>query len=218
MTASADHPIPSVEREDERPPLGPGCGGALLAVFAVVGILVWTLIALAYILPTGTPRFPQQLGWDYYLLASALWGLGIGSTGLFLILRRQRPHFADPVILLLFCDIGMVLALIWPAQALVLAVACAARAGKQRPRYRLGALVAGLLLLAGGCQWGAAARAGQELHSPRKVSATALQGTWHNVTGRGRLELGADGRFTADDIPAALGWGADEECDSGFHR
>ncbi len=207
MTPSADHPIPTDEREDERLPLRPGCGGALLAVFAAAGILVWALVALAYILPTGTPRFPQQLGWDYYVLASALWGVGIGATGIFLILRRQRPHFAAPVILLLFCDIGVVLAPVWPVQALVLAVACAARAGKQRPRYRLGALVVGLLLLAGGCVWGTAARAGQELHSPGKVSATALHGSWHNVTGRGRLELGADGHFTADDIPATPDWG-----------
>ncbi|WP_457030992.1 hypothetical protein [Kitasatospora sp. P5_F3] len=114
MTPSADHPTPTDEREDERLPLRPGCGGALLGVFAAAGILVWALVAPAYILPTGTPRFPQQLGWDYYVLASALWGVGIGATGIFLILRRQRPHFADPVILLLFCDIGVVLAPVWP--------------------------------------------------------------------------------------------------------
>ncbi|MFJ9517876.1 hypothetical protein ACIRPK_06355 [Kitasatospora sp. NPDC101801] len=206
-TSTAEQQQPTVEPEGGSLPLPIGCGGFLLLGFAAIGLLVWAMIAGGRLSAVLGPHFPAQLGWDCYLLTSALWGLGIGATGAFLVVRRHRPHFADPLVLLLLCDLGMLFALFWPAQALVLAVFGAARARKQRPRYRLGALAVGLLLLVGGCQWGVAGRASQEMHGAGAVTAAALQGTWHNVTGPGRLELGADGRFTADRIPAALDWG-----------
>ncbi len=187
----------------------PGCGGAFLILIAAAGVLVWTLVAwgATHVSATSASRFPQQLGWDYYVLVSALWGVAIGVTGIVLALRSQRTGSGDPVVLLLFWDLGVLLAIAWPAQAMALAAVYAARAGRHRPRHRLGALVAGALLLTGGCQWGSNVHAGQELHTPGQVSVAALRGNWHNVTGEGLLELGSDGRFTARDVPAALGWG-----------
>jgi len=182
---------------------------ALPMLAATLGGAIWVVIgAYAAHLPgSGSPpAFPAELAWDHYLLSAAVWGAGTAVAAVVLA-TRGRPGRRGALGGVLLCDLGVLLAVLWPVQVAFLAVRYAARARRRRPWQRLGAVAVGLLLMTGGCQWGSTADGGRELNTPRQVTAAELQGPWRNVTGRGTLELGTDGRFTAHQVPGTAEWG-----------
>ncbi|WP_145911267.1 hypothetical protein [Kitasatospora viridis] len=163
-----------------------------LSVVTFLGLLVATLIGVANAFGPGP--FPEQYPYSHYLVASALWGMTVVPGGILLALRHRRWRSEALLPVLLGADLALLLAILWPVEALLLAVGLALRA--RRARQRVGAIAVGALLLVAGGWWGLDAYARQHVRDPGPVVAGQLTGTWHEAGGPGALELRADGNFT----------------------
>ncbi|MFD9126160.1 hypothetical protein [Kitasatospora sp. NPDC059571] len=93
----------------------------------------------------------------------------------------------------------MLLAVLWPLQALAAALLFAVPA-RGRPRWqRGGAVLAGAAVLVAGTAWGLACHLAEQPWAPRDPADRALVGTWTGIGGR-VLELQPDGRYRTNFI------------------
>ena len=141
-----------------QPPRGDfDSGSALLAVFAVLGMVTSApvIVLCGYQLRVDRPE--DRVGW-LYLLASALWAVALATTALLQLRLLEDPGTSDQAYgRLVRCDLGLMLTVHWPLQVLGAALhhAPARRSGQQR-RRRAFLLVGALVCLLGAC-WAARA-------------------------------------------------------------
>jgi hypothetical protein len=134
----------------ERPRSDFDGGPVLLALFAILGILVSTLVIVLCGFQLRFDGPEDRVGW-LYILASALWAVALATTALLQLPLLKDPGTADRAYgRLVQCDVGVVLTILWPLQMLGVALHLAVRRRRSRSCRRrtalvLAAAVAGLL-------------------------------------------------------------------------
>ncbi|WP_158835825.1 hypothetical protein [Streptomyces sp. NRRL S-350] len=175
----------------------------------VAGLALWKLLSWTGPDPTDT------VGFGRYLLVAALWAVGMGLTGLFGAQLRRSRGTGSGLAWLAWCDLGLVLAFLWPLQVLAVAGLCAVRAGgRGQARAKAGAgagarwlggcaALAGVCLSAAGSAWGVTGYEAEQPWTAADPAGRAVTGTWTGPGGE-TLTLQADGRFRAT-VPTAAG-------------
>lgn len=182
---------------------------AVLAALGVLGILgVWVLVALVALFfavfdwPAPGPG-PEQWGFfglDHYLELSAAWAIGVGILGLARGYGRRPDGRRRSVRWLAWCDLGLLLAILWPVQAAVAGTVFAVRARSRAGWLRAGVALAGAGVLLAGTAWGVTGYQAAQQWTPARARSAALVGTWTSSDG-GQLVLRANGEFTATNLP-----------------
>ena len=187
------------------------CASGCLTIVAALGVLVSAALLALFISqsdPTPSPNtLPGQTGWSLYQAAAALWSIGIGVTGICL---TYRPHprgswRANLISLLVVCILGMLFAIAWPLQILILAFEspqwqCVRRRGRLRhvlPLAFAPLLIAGTVL-------GVVGYRAHRLDTPSAPSTASITGTWRLGAPYGSLTLNPNGSFTATAVPEEL--------------
>ncbi|MFI8458119.1 hypothetical protein [Kitasatospora sp. NPDC085464] len=175
----------------------------LLTAFAGAGIALLLLgLGLAWLVDWSGPNPTDTGGFGHYLLVSALWAVGAGVAGLVgAQLRPSRGEGSD-LAWLAWCDLGLVLALLWPLQVLAVAavVGFAAvtgvRAGGRARWLRGCGALAGACLSVAGAVWGVTGYEAEQPWTSGDPAGRAVVGTWSGPNGE-TLALAADGTFRA---------------------
>ncbi|MGA5822439.1 hypothetical protein ACPC54_31810 [Kitasatospora sp. NPDC094028] len=167
------------------------------ACLGIVGVLLWCAVRALF--DWNGPQPADAAGFDLYVDVALAWAVGMALTGLGGAAARQDRGKPASLAWLAWCDLGMLLAFLWPLQALAAAVVFAVKARGRAPWLRGGAALAGAALLAAGATWGFACYRADQRWAPSDPSDQALVGTWTGVGGR-VLELQSDGRYRTNFI------------------
>ena len=165
-------------------------------------VITVLLVGVALLLAALTEAFPWEDPADtgyyrLYLYASNWWAILAGISGLAHVgVRRRDRRWARSVWILAVCDLGMLLAVLWPLQLLFGGVVFAVRGRpwRGRPWWHGAAALAGTGAAVAGTLWG---YTGYEADQPWRGAPSNLvfTGIWRSGDG-GTLRLDRDGRFT----------------------
>ncbi|MFJ5921510.1 hypothetical protein ACIQF6_02760 [Kitasatospora sp. NPDC092948] len=171
-----------------------GCG--VLACLGIVVVLGWGLLRLV---DGSGPQPADAAGFDRYLDVTTAWAVGAALTGLVGAGLAPLRGGHSSLAWLARCDLAMLLAFLWPLQALLVALSFALKARERAQWQRVGAALAGAALLTTGVTWGLACYRAEQRWAPPAPSDRALVGTWTGVDGR-VLELRPDGQYRTNFI------------------
>lgn len=175
-------------------PGGPGCAGLLLLPLIGLGLLGWLLLGVLG--HFGDQAATDTGGLGLYLDTAAAWALLAAGVG---IRQAYAPgQAADQAVnWLALAFAGVLLAIAWPVQAGIVAVTLGvgARSRARWPRWAVA--LAGIPILVGGAAWGVGGYQAEQPWQSGGHADSAFLGSWTGAAA-GRLELDADGRFTAD--------------------
>ena len=178
-----------------------GCGGAVLVLIAGVGTIVSSALCVLVVFFTHE-ELPDQRSWDVYFAVSLLWAAGAGIAALVTAFAPSTRRGSSPGRRIALLDAAMALAILWPLEVAVFGLYVATRR-TLRPGTRLAAPVAGVLVLVGGAWWGGVSYDHAQPREVTQVSRDSLVGEWRTSEG-GLLDLGADGRYSATQVPEQL--------------
>jgi len=201
------HTRSAEDSDGSGPLLRPACW--LMVVFTVLltGVALLLAVATEFLLWVQDPADTGHYG--LYLHTSNWWAVVLGLSGILCVwLRRRERRWGRSVWILIACDLGMLLAVLWPVQLLLGGVAFAARGVPWRGRrwWHGAVALAGAGAAVAGSLWG---YTGYEADQPWRGTPTNLvfTGIWRSGDG-GTLRLDRDGRFTthgADPMGVAVG-------------
>jgi hypothetical protein len=160
----------------------------VFACLGIAGILMWCALRALFFLNGPQPADAAAFG--LYVDVALAWAVGAAVTALVGSTTGPGPGRSNSPAWAAWCDLGMLLAFLWPLQAAVVALLLHGRARWQRG----GAALAGAALLVAGATWGLACYRAARPWAPRDPSDRALVGTWTGIDGR-VLELLPDGRY-----------------------
>ncbi|MFD8749557.1 hypothetical protein ACFV0O_01020 [Kitasatospora sp. NPDC059577] len=167
----------------------------LLTAFAAVGVSVIVLGALLWALLSWNGPDPTDTdGFGRYLQVAAVWAAGAGIVGLCGAQVRRDVGERSGTAWLAWCDLGMVLALLWPLQVVAVAVLFVVRTAGRARWLRGCAASAGVCLAAVGSAWGVTGYAAEQPWTSDGPADRAVVGTWNGPAGE-TLVLRADGGF-----------------------
>ncbi|MEU9046212.1 MULTISPECIES: hypothetical protein [unclassified Kitasatospora] len=170
------------------------------ACLGIVGVLLWCAVRALF--DWSGPQPADAAGFDLYVDVALAWAVGMAVAGLVGPTVRPGRGKANSLVWLVWCDLGMLLAFLWPLQALIVAFRFAVTARGRARWQRGGAVLAGSALLATGATWGLACYQAGQRWAPPDPSDQALVGTWSGAGGR-VLELLPDGRYRTNFIGEA---------------
>ncbi|GAA2139864.1 hypothetical protein GCM10009760_22580 [Kitasatospora kazusensis] len=172
-----------------------------LVAFACLGILAVLLWSLSWqLFDFNGPDPLDTTAYDAYLDIGLAWAIGIGIAGIVGSFTLRPRGARSSLGWLACCDLGLALAVLWPVQAVALALLFAARAGKRSRWLRGSVALAGVAVLAVGGTWGFRGHEAEQPWDPDSPAATALVGTWTGPGGQ-LLELQPDGHYRTTTYP-----------------
>lgn len=166
--------------------------GWAIACSGIAGVLLWCAVQTLF--DWSGPQPADAAGFDLYVDVALAWAVGIAVTGLVGSAARLGGGKGNSLAWLAWCDLGMLLAFLWPVQALAVAFLFSVQARGRARWQRGGVALAGAGLLAAGVAWGVNCYLATLRWAPRDPSDQALVGTWTGVGGR-VLELQSDGQY-----------------------
>ncbi|MFI0898844.1 hypothetical protein [Streptomyces sp. NPDC020983] len=169
-----------------------------MAVGALGG-LVCAVLSAAGLQHPSSSGLPGQDGWAAYFVVSLGWGLAAAVTTLLLAFVPSARPARSTVRRMAAADAALLLALLWPLQAPLLALYAVTRRSLPRALRLLAVPVGVAVLLACG-RWGIRAWGDAQVYEDGAATAASVAGDWHTTSG-GRLHLGTDGRFRATHVP-----------------
>ncbi|MER7582116.1 hypothetical protein [Kitasatospora sp. NPDC097691] len=180
---------------------GRGAQRFLLTAFAVAGIaVVVAAVALSALVDWSGPNPTDTGDFGPYLRFSALWAVGAGVVGLVGAEVRRSRSEESGLAWLAWCDLGLLLALLWPLQALAIAAVATfgavagSRAGGRARWLRGCAAPAAVCLAVAGAAWGVTGYEAEQPWTSADPADRAVVGTWSGPNGE-TLTLAADGGF-----------------------
>jgi hypothetical protein len=169
----------------------------VFACLGIAGVLLWC--AGRALFDLSGPQPGDAAGLHLYVDVALAWAVGAAVTALVGSAARPGRGKAEALTWAVCSDLGMLLAVLWPLQALIITVLFAVRAGGRARWQRVGAALAGAALLVAGATWGLACHLAEQPWAPRDPADRALVGTWTGIDGR-VLELQPDGRYRTNFI------------------
>ncbi|MFF0292285.1 hypothetical protein ACFYST_03115 [Kitasatospora sp. NPDC004614] len=167
------------------------------ACLGIAGVLLWG--AAEALFDRSGPQPADAAGFGLYVDIAMAWAVGTAVTGLVGATNRSVRGSGNSLAWLAWCDLAMLLAFLWPLQALIVAVLFAVKARERAQWQRAAAALAGATLLATGASWGFACYQAEQRWTPSNPSDQALVGTWTGIGGR-VLELQPDGQYRTNFI------------------
>ncbi len=167
-----------------------------IACLGIAAILLWSV--LWRVIDWSVPQ-PADARYDLYLNLGLAWAVAMAVAGLVGSSAQTSREDGKPLTWLAGCVLGMLLAFVWPLQALVIALLFTAKARNWTQWQRGAAALTGVVVLAAGAMWGNDYYEDGRRWAPNNPSATALIGTWTGASGR-VLELQPDGQFLTNFI------------------
>ncbi|MDH6109769.1 hypothetical protein P3T36_005430 [Kitasatospora sp. MAP12-15] len=176
---------------------------AALAAFGLLGCAV-ALVAtgLFELFNWSGPDQSDTAGLDHYVEISIAWVVGIAILGVSQAYQRRPDGRRRSVQWVIWCDLGLLLAFLWPAQIMIAACAFAIHARSRAWRVRGGVALAGVGVLLAGAWWVVTGYEAEQPWLPAHANSadSAVVGTWTGTDG-GQIELHADGEFRSSNLP-----------------
>jgi hypothetical protein len=166
-----------------------GLGG-----LGVLCILAWAAFWAVFDLNGPDPR--DSGGFEMYLDVAQVWAVGIVVLGTCRAYGRRWSGIGTPTTWLFWCDLGLLLAALWPIQALIGAILYARYARRRRWWLRGVAALAGGALMLGGGAWAFTGYEAEQPWRPAPDTDVSFLGTWKTADGA-TIEIRPGGVFLA---------------------